>query len=183
MKSDNEFLSGVYKKAEELKAEELKAEASYNQQRKQKYSTRYTKYLGMAAGFILLMSSTIYFVLLQENKEPINSPAPYGVKTINLGRILEQATDIVEIEVKDNNGELQHDIVKVYRNSGNETLITAFFNGNNIGLIAGDSAIAFLQVDSNGAVLMETFIKTEDNTFVSPFGEVLTKEELNELSK
>lgn len=178
MKSDNEFLNGVYKKAEELKAE-----ASYNQQRKQKYSTRYTKYLGMAAGFILLMSSTIYFVLLQENKEPINSPAPYGVKTINSGQILELATDIVEIDVKDNNGVLQQDIVKIYKESGNETIITAFFNDNNIDLIAGDSAIAFLQVDSNGAVLMETFIKTEANTYVSSFGEVVTEEELDELSK
>ncbi len=203
MKSDNEFLNGVYKKAEELKAEELKREelkaeeqipevvdydinpleTSFNKKRKQKYSTRYTKYLGMAAGFILLMSSTIYFIKLQENMEPINSPAPYGVKSINSVQILEQATDIVEIKVKDDHGVLQQEIVKVYRNSGNETLITDFFNGNNIGLIAGDSAIAFLQVDSNGAMLMEIFIKTEDNTFVSPFGGVLTEEELIEISK
>ncbi len=197
MKSDNEFLNGIYKKAEELKAEleaEVKIsedevgvnsfEASFNQKRKQKYFTRYPKYAGMAAGFILLISSTIYFVKLQENNNAIDIPNPHGVKIINYtGQTLEQATDIVKINVKDNNGVLQQDIVKVYKDSGNETLIIAFFNDNNIGLIAGDSAIAFLQADSNGAILMETFIKTEANTYVSPFGEVVTEEELDELSK
>ncbi|MFT4144088.1 MAG: hypothetical protein QM644_06495 [Mobilitalea sp.] len=195
MKSDSEFLNGVYKKAEELKAEleqQIPEEdngitplaSAFNRKRKQKYSTRYTKYAGMAAGFILLISSTIYVVKLQGNNAPIDLPNPHGVKIINYsGQTLEQATDIVEINVKENNGELQQDIGKVYKNSGNETVIAEFFHGNNIGLIAGDSAIAFLQADTNGAVLMEVFIKAEDNTYVSPFGEVVTEEELNELSK
>lgn len=217
MKSDYEFLNGVYKKAEELKAEleaekhipeeanqiteekqirekQISAKANYDfnalessfskKKKSHKGITRYAKYTGMAAGFILLLSSTIYFVKLQGDNGSIDIPNPHGVKIINFSdQILEQATDIVEINVKDHNGVLQQEVTKVYKDSGNEVLITEFFQSNKIGLLAGDIAVAFLKVDTNVAVLMEIFIKAEDNTYVNPFGDVLTEEKLNELSE
>ncbi len=187
MKSDREFLDGIYAKAEKLQSpistldHDLKHKENYNEptQNQHTYSSKYVKYTGLVASFLLLLSSALYINnYIDINKQIDNQPVPSNFRMIQYtDQLMEQATDIVEIRAKYENDVITIDIVKIYKDSGNESKLSNYLNSDVIGLTADQSAIAFIDVDSKDIPVMDIFVwETDSNSFINPYGEIITNE-------
>lgn len=193
MKSDREFLDGIYSKAEKLPSsissldhDLLLKKNRYNESvlKKQASYTKYVKYGGMVAAFLLLLSSTLYFNNDREiNNQIDNHPVPSKFRMIHYPeQLVEEATDIVELRAKHENDVTTLDFVKSYKDSGNGTRILNLLNNDVIALTADQSAVIFIDVDSKDSPIMDIFIWAPDrNCFINPYGEVITEENLNNL--
>ena len=189
MKSDREFLDGIYAKAEKLQSpistldHDLKHKENYNKptQNQHNYSSKHVKYAGLVASFLILLSSALYINnYININKQIDNQPVPSNFRMIHYtDQLMGQATDIVEIRAKYENDIITIDIVKRYKDSGNES-ISNYLNNDVIGLTADQSAIVFIDVDSKDIPVMDVFIwEADSNSFINPYGEIITNEILD----
>ena len=187
MKSDREFLDGIYAKAEELQSpistldHDLKHKGNYNKptQNQHTYSSKHVKYAGLVASFLLLLSSALYINnYIDINKQIDNQPVPSNFRMIQYtDQLMEQATDIVEIRAKYENDVITIDIVKSYKDSGNESKLSNYLNSDVIGLTADHSAIVFIDVNSKDIPIMDIFVlEADSNSFINPYGEIITNE-------
>jgi len=190
MKSDREFLEGIYAKAEKLPSSissldyDLKLKDNYikSAQKQHTSSTKYVKYAGMVAGFLLLLSSTLFIKnYIEINNQLDNQPDPSNFRMIHYtDQLMEQATDIVEIKAKYENHVITLGIVKGYKGSGNESKISNYLNNDVIALAADQSAIVFIDANSKVSPVMDIFVwEPDSNSFVNPYGEIITEEILN----
>ena len=186
MKSDREFLDGIYAKAKKLQSpistldHDLKHKENYNKstQNQHNYSSKHVKYAGLVASFLILLSSALYINnYININKQIDNQPVPSNFRMIHYtDQLMEQATDIVEIRAKYENDIITIDIVKRYKDSGNES-ISNYLNSDVIGLTADQSAIVFIDVNSKDIPIMDIFVlEADSNSFINPYGEIITNE-------
>lgn len=191
MKSDREFLDGVYAKAEELTTSsvldlELKYKEIY-QPMNNKKTTRYVKYTGMAAGFLLLVSSAVYLNNFAQKSNQIgNTPVPRDIRMVNyFEQLIEQASDIIAVEASDIDGEVVLIITEDFKNSGNDIQRINIVDNNVIGLMEGQSAIVFINADTKDASVMDVFLRDKDNKdssiYENQYGETITLEALYNL--
>ncbi len=189
MKSDREFLDGIYAKVEEIESfstldNNLKLNGHYNKQTQKQHlsSTKYVKYAGMAAGFLLLISSALYINNYIEKNDQIDTqPIPRSFRMLGYtDGLMEQATDIVAIKASTKNNVIALSITKSYKASGNESKALNYLDNDVIGLTADQSAIVFIDADSKEAPVMDIFVWEPDSkSFINPYGEILTEEILN----
>ncbi len=193
MKSDREFLDGIYAKAEKIKAptsmlnHDLKHKENYNKPAQNRHTsfTKHVKYVVMVASFLLLVSSALYINnYIEFNKQIDIQPVPARFRTIHAtDQLMEQATDIVQIGAKYENGAITINIVKSYKDSGNESKLSNHLNNDVIGLTADQSAIVFIDINSKDMPVMDIFIwKADRNSFINPNGETITDEILDKLN-
>ena len=191
MKSDRDFLDGVYAKVEKLTASsvygnDIKRKEHYHMPTNKQHvsTTRYLKYSGMAAGFLLLISSAIYLGNYKEKNNQIgNTPAPINIRTLNhTDQLLGQATDIVAVEASVKNDVVILNITESYKSSKNELLIPKYLDNKVIGLTDGQLAIVFINTDYKDAPVMDMFLwDSGNNSFINPYGETINEEILNNL--
>lgn len=191
MKSDREFLDGVFAKAEELASNsdlehEPKLEQNYIKSVQKRHTSpiKYTKYAGMAAGFLLLIASGLFLNNLKDkNNQTDSTPIPRNLRMFSYtDQLLEQATDIVAINANGNKDAVALNIIKNYRSSNDEQWILNHLDNTVIGLTAGQSAIVFINEDSKSTPVMDIFILDTDNgSFINHHGEIITEELFNNL--
>lgn len=187
MKTDREFLEGIYAKAEKLPPSiasldhDLKVNEKYYKpsQKQDTFSSKYVKYAGMAAGFFLLLSSALFINnYIEINNQIDKQPVPISFRMIHYtDQLMEQATDIVEIRANQENDIITIDIVKSYKDSGNESKLSNYLNNDVIGLTKNQSAIVFIDVDSKDIQVLDIFVwEADSNRFINPYGEIITNE-------
>lgn len=189
MKSNREFLDGIYEKAEKIKSDStfdnnlISYEHAIKQNLKKHASFKYVKYAGMAAGLLLLISSALsvnkYF---DKNKQNANQPLPRNLDMLSYtDQLINQATDIVEVKAYQDNNKITFRIIKSYKSSGNE--LNNYLNNDVIDISVDKSAIVFINTDSKNAPLLDVFVWEPDiNSFVNPNGDLITDEILNNLN-
>lgn len=194
MKSDREFLDGIYAKAEKSSSmspldSDYLIKETHNKPTPKKHTTytKYVKYGGMVAGFILLLSSTLYLNnYTEKNEQNDDQPVPSKFRMIPYSDlIIEEATDIVEIRAKYKDDVITLDIAHNYKESANGPSISNYLNNDVIGLTADQSALVFINADSKNTPIMDIFIWVPDsNHFTNLYGEVITVDKLtNQLNK
>jgi len=190
MKSDREFLDGIYAKSEKLESpistldHDLKHKENYNKptQNQHTYSNKHVRYAGLVASFLLFLSSSLYINnYIEINKKIDNQPVPSNFRMIHhTDQLMEQATDIVEVRAKYENDVITIDIVKSYKDSGNESGLSSYLNSDVIGLTADQSAIVFIDVDSKDIPVIDIFVwEADSNSFINRYGEIITNEILD----
>lgn len=190
MKSDREFLNGIYVKAEQLTYEsvldsDLK-HMKHNPSMKRRGTARYLKYAGLAASFLLVVSSA---VLLNDYKETNNqisdTPAPANIRMVNYSeQLIDQSTDIRAVEAFGVDGKVGVKITEDFKNSVDDSQILKTIDSNKIGLKEGQSAIIFLKLDSANTEFLDIFLRNKDNgIYTNQYGETIELETLYNIEK
>ena len=192
MKSDREFLDGIYAKAEELKFRsdmdndfELKGRDHTSVQKPHASSVKYVKYASMAAGIMLLLSSAFYIDNLVDKNKLEETPIPRNFKIISYtDQLIEDATDIIAINANYNKDGVALNIIKSYKKSTKKSLLQNHLNNTEISLTEGQTAIVFINADSKEAPILDIFLLDADNNrFINPNGESITEELLIKITK
>lgn len=186
MMSDSEFLSGVYEKAEKITSDSM---LDLNLNHKEQYqpirtTARYVKYTGMAAGFLLLISSAIYLNNVTEKGNQVrNTPVPRDIKMVNYSeQLIEQASDIIAVEANVIGGEVKLNITEEFKNSGNDLKNINVLDPNIIDLEEGQLAIVFIRSDSMNTQVIDVFLWDEDKSiYENQYEETITSEALYNL--
>lgn len=189
MKSDREFLDGIYAKAEKVKSiSTIDNNLRFNEytkmqpQKQHVSSTKYVKYASMAACFLLLISSALYINnYIEKNKQIANQPVPSNIRMMGYtDHLIAKATDIIAIKTNHESNGIALSIIKIYKSSGIEPKSLNYLNNDVIGLSDDQSAIVFIDADSKAAPVMDIFVwEPDSNSFVNPYGEIITEEILN----
>ncbi|SCP99488.1 hypothetical protein [Anaerobium acetethylicum] len=175
MKSDREFLDGIYEKVE-------KAES--DQPPKIRKRARYVKYAGMAAGFLVLAFSAMFLNrFTKSDDQNAATPAAYEVRMVDFSeQLIAQASDIVEVEARDDNGGMVVDITRSFKSSGNDLKGLPVADLEAAGLSAGQSAVVFVDADAGGTSVMDVFIGDADHlSYTNQYGETIELERLTGL--
>lgn len=189
MKSDREFLDGVYAKAEKIKSYSaldgnlISKEISDKLTNKHANSYKYVKYAATAASVILLISSALFINAYSErNKQIPDKPVPRNIKIPDYtDQLMNQATDIVAVKSIQENNMIVLNIIKSYKSSAND--LHNYFDNDLIKLDADQTAILFINADSIDTPLIDIFIwEPADNYFVNPDGVTITEETLNKFN-
>src|SRR5690606_32939344 len=123
--------------------------------------------------------SSLYLNKFMDKNNQIDTrPNPHNMRIINYrDQLMEQATDIVHIQVNYEDNKRVLSVIKIYKDSGNELMISNYLNNDVIGLTAGQSAIVFIDWNSENTPIMDVFIREADsNSFINPYGEIITEE-------
>ncbi len=179
MKSDQEFLKGIYEKANEMQRSQQEARPQV------RYAKRKTAYLRFGAAAAILLLFSVSGVFLQDwwkGTEKIEPQSPgiasLRMETVNIQQLLEQATDIVEVAPSRNEGEAL-EILRVYKISSEEQTVSAILESKAAELGLDQKALVFLQIDKDTFMVLGTLTEDEkEGTFTGPFQETITREEL-----
>lgn len=203
MKSDHEFLKGVYKKAEELRnKDEMELKHSKASQfewmnvkyRKMNYIYRYGTVAAMLTIIVLASSNLITPTNHNEiiNNEPIpinNEPIGFsnkGTRTLNiLDLLFDTSTDVVEIGFNSADENNKYLMVKNYKTNLGKDEILEVISTKDITLQENQTAIMFIRESDNEKTILDIFLGdlNQEGTFKNDYGEVITKEELENYLK
>lgn len=182
MKSDREFLSEVYQKAEQLKKNEENPERIKGKRRVS---------LGFAltaAAFLIFLSATYVFQNIPGTREPA-TPEKFSIEPrgINLPdytqELMDTATEIAVIQTAGNSRGTFW-LVKLYKHSLTEDRIAKELTNLMPVLGEGETAIVFLNMGTEGLQLLDVFTGKEDTKdYVNSAGDVLTEERLEGIVK
>ena len=190
MKSDREFLTCVYAKAEKLTSVstpdydlDIKEYFNKQSQKKHGFSAQYVRYAGMVAGFLLLISSALLINHLGRNNQISNKPIPSNLRMMGYtNQIMEQATDIIEVKANHEKNDLTLSIIKSYKDSGYDSQALNNLNNDVIGLSPDQSAIVFINATSKDASVIDIFVwEADSNSYINAKGEMITEETLNKI--
>lgn len=184
MKSDQEFLKGVYEKAKEMEGLEQKEPAGY-ESRKSTLRAVPLKYAVTAAAFLILVTAGAYIYDKNKQVEQISpQPMTIDVRGIDFGDglkgLFDNATDIIEIRQEDS-GERAYQVVEIYRHSGNGKDILSGLSDQLPQLEKKQTAIVFMKKEGGSTQVLDSFIGSPgDETYQNTFGETVTKEKILE---
>ncbi len=188
MKSDREFLDGIYAKVEKITSSisDKNLELNeYNTKKTQKNHVsyiRYVKYAGVAAGFLLLISSTLYAnSYVKRNKQIANQPEPGKTRMMSYtDYLIGNATDILAVKASHENSDMALSVIKIYRSSEPKANVFHYLSNDVVGLSVDQSAIVFINADSRDTPIMDVFVwEPDSNRYVNPYGEIVTEEIIN----
>ncbi|SHO43247.1 hypothetical protein [Anaerocolumna xylanovorans] len=185
MKSDQEFLKGIYEKAKEMELSEQE-ELKESESRKSFLRAIPLRYAVTAAAFFILISVSAFLHSKNKPMEQVTpQPMTIDVRGIDFGDGLQQlfdnATDIIEVK-QDNSGEKAYQVVEIYRHSGDEKDILSKITDKLPQLEKTQTAVVFLKKESGSMNVLESFIgSTKEDTYQNDYGEILTKKELLEI--
>lgn len=190
MKSDREFLDGIYVKAEKLTADAALIvdiqQKKDDSAMKQRGSTRYVKYAGLAASFLIFISSAIFLNnYIGRNNEIVDTPTPSSIRIVNYHeQLIEQASDIIAVETGSFDDKAALSITEGFKTSGNEGQLLNALDSTMIGLKEGESAIVFMKFDSGNFKVLDAFIWDKENgAYSNQYGESIDLESLKNLRK
>lgn len=180
MKSDREFLNGIYVKVEQVTYDSVLdfnlIHKKHNPTMKRRRTTRYIKYAGLAASFLLLVSSAVFFSNYKETNNQISdTPAPANIRMVNYSeQLIDQSTDIRAVEACSVDGIVEVKITEDFKNSVDDLQILKIVDSNTIGLKEGQSAIIFLKSDSANTEILDIFLWNKDNgIYTNQYGETI----------
>ncbi|MDF2868662.1 MAG: hypothetical protein K0R05_237 [Anaerocolumna sp.] len=186
MKSDREFLSGVYQKAEQIKTEEQMKQMKTEEEKpelfpgKRKVPLRFAL---TATAFLIFLSVTYVFNNIPGTKEPA-TPQNFSLEPRGIGmpdyiqELIDTATEIAEVQPVEN-GIGSYKILKLYKNSLTEDRITEKLTKLLPVLGEGETAIVFLSDDMDGLQLLDVFHEKEsEKGYINSAGDVLTVDRL-----
>lgn len=181
MKSDQEFLKGIYEKAKEMELSEEKEQTGIDSLKSFRRTVPF-RYAVTAAAGILLVSAGIFWHDKNKTTEQITpQPMSIDVRGIDIGtgleNLIDSSADILEVKPA-KSGENAYETLKVYKNSGDGKDIIAELTGKIPQLEESQTAIVFLMREQGSTEVLDSFISTKDGTYQNSFGETFTEEEL-----
>lgn len=191
MKSDQEFLKGIYEKAEELRHntetdEKIPSGSQTNWMiTMNKRPTHIYKYGSIAAMLLIVFIVTV-FVNLPKTEEKPNNIEPFGLngkdtRNIDFTDIMyDSATDIIEIGYNHIDNQLK--IIEIYKGNSSTADVLNSITTQNINIPEDQTVIVFFSTDTNGLVITNIFRSelTEKNSFINEYGDKITREELDD---
>lgn len=188
MKSDREFLDGIYKKSEDIKKDksfELVDGIKINP---------YRKYMALAATLLLLITSILYIESglnlsmgdkkVEENIpntiKQVQAPAPRTLMMISYTEnLLVEASDIVGILGFEDEDKIEIEIIESYKGSFDRLEIIEYIREINISLEKDEHAIVFIQNHLENIEIMDVFLySNETKNYVNEYGEMISPEQL-----
>lgn len=205
MKSDQEFLKGVYEKAKEMELSEQQKMTGENSRKGTRSASTLRYAVTAAACFVLVSAGVLKFVIDKPASQVTPQPMSIDVRGIDLEgdgqearqdaqqgdlpgslseklrNLFEAATDIVEV-VKSTDGEKDYEIVRTYRNDSGEKDQLSKLKGILPQLEKGQRAVLFLKEEAGNVNMLDSFVSsTNEDTYQNSSGDVITKEELSEI--
>lgn len=193
MKSDREFLDGIYVKAEKLKTSNSVSDYDMdlyenNDQRNKKFQSRTTNYMktaGVLVASMLVVSSTInIYKPMNVNHLVDNRNLTRNTRMIEYqDQLIERATDIIEVKANSESNLITLEIIGSYKDSKSESQISSFLNNDVVGLTLEQSAVIFIDADLKEGMILDIFAWDSDkNCFINSYGEIITQEILDNLN-
>lgn len=193
MKSDREFLDGIYVKAEKLTSSnsvsdyDMELYENNNQQNKKfrPRTTNYIKAAGVLVASLLVISSSInIYKPMNVNHLVDNRNMTRNTRMIDYyDQLIERATDIIEVKAKSESNLITLEIIGRYKDSKSESKISGFLNNDVVGLTIEQSAILFIDADSKDGMILDFFTwDSEKDCFINSYGEIITQEILDDLN-
>jgi hypothetical protein len=184
MKSDQEFLKGVYEKVKVMEGLEPKERDGY-ERRKSTLRAMPLKYAVTAAAFLILVTAGAYIFDKNKTAEQV-SPKPFtiDVRGIDskdgLKRLFDNATDIIEIRQEDSS-KRAYQVIEIYRHSDSENDILSELFDQLPQLEENQTAIVFMKKEPGSTTVLDSFIGSPgDETYQNTLGETVTKEKILE---
>jgi hypothetical protein len=188
MKSDQEFLKGIYEKADQLRQlddkdkDKLKVYQVKEWNLKSEHPHNIYKYGSFVAVFLVLLIVTLFISFPKTEQYPI-SREPFNLNDKNtrginiLDILFDSSTDIVKVG-KDSKNRLE--TRKVYKGILSTTDILNTISTKGLELEEDQTAIIFIQADSEGLVIMDIFLSDDSatGTFINEYGDTLLQDEL-----
>lgn len=191
MKSDREFLDGIYEKAEMMDAAKTVTNENISLlkvkgKRKGFYFPRHAvRFAGSIAVLALILSVSGILPQVVPQKDSGNVPrvASRNIDLTENHPLFQQATEILEVKaVKEKKGILLR-MVKSYKETGIEPLLASFLEKNELGIQEGQKAILFLEVKDGQVQVLDVFYWEEEmESFINVFRENLTRELLEKIN-
>lgn len=184
MKSDREFLDGIYKKAEKMDAaktisqEEVSLPMKKEKRKESFFPRRAVQFAGSFAVLTLVLSVS---GILPQKEMPMD---PGKVPRVASGNIdltedhplFEQSTEILEVKAEKKKGSVPLTLMESYRESGEDALVESFLAKNELGIQDGQKATLFLEVKEGQVQVLDVFLwEEETDTFVNVFRETITR--------
>lgn len=184
MKSDREFLDGIYKKAEKMDAaktisqEEVSLPMKKEKRKESFFPRRAVQFAGSFAVLTLVLSVS---GILPQKEMPMD---PGKVPRVASGNIdltedhplFEQSTEILEVKAEKKKGSVPLILMESYRESGEDALVESFLAKNELGIQDGQKATLFLEVKEGQVQVLDVFLwEEETDTFVNVFRETITR--------
>jgi hypothetical protein len=208
MKSDKVFLEGVYEKAKDLQKDDCNLEPSVNKKtennliefnhsrpfKKERKSTAakriYTKYLSIAAVFLLVVSMGVFQRLIKRENQSIK-PQPHSLEQRNsrsfnpVLSLSEAATDIFEVKAVTKNQTTAYNLVKRYKGDKEEAVLKQIITADNVfeELSSGQTAVYFLQADKRKLLSIFYSSEKEPDVFINQTGESMTRGDLESIKE
>ena len=192
MKSDREFLQGIYTKAEEMKLSTQTVNDKGPLSKKQWKSIFNIKPTNLrfamaTAAFVLIISSGVFITSLT-NEKSIEKPQTLGVIPRGLPitegeqQIWDKVTDV--IEVRSSKDESSYKIVQVYKGQALEKDILNRIKDPVTNLEDGQTAIILLEINEEDIMVLDIYYSEKDNnTYRNLSNLVLTRDSLKEQLK
>lgn len=187
MKSDREFLDGIYAKAEKLSSsnsvlyDRIEFDEMDNRRNRNSYtrSTGHLKFAGVFVALLVVLTSTINTNAPTNTKpsvDPRNVPRTANMMEYS-DQLSEEATDIIEVKAKPQNDRITLGIVDSYKGTKSDSDLSNLLNNEVLSLTVNQSAIVFIDADSQDMKIMDIFVWNSDkNCFMNPYGETITRE-------
>ena len=191
MKSDREFLDGIYQKAEHLDpAKTISQEENIllkSQEKRRKFY--FSKpVLQLAGSFAVL--ALVFMAQGVQNKEnlpldPVDMPRVI-YRTIEVTKehpLFTEATDILEVEAVKSESQIELQSVEGFRTSQESASLESFLLKNELGIEEGKRAVLFLQMKDEKIQVLDVFYWDEEiRVYLNAYRESLSKEMLEEVN-
>ncbi len=179
MKSDREFLEGIYEKAKAMSKKDQENDFKTKRVGNNKVFLR----LGTAAAILLFLCSAGLYMQdwrKEAAKEELHTP---NVASLRMGipggaqQLVSEATDIIELEaLQEGNTPVIH---QIYKASVDEKKLLAALVRNAVNPDPKRRLLVFLKIDSETSEILNVMSEDEvEGTYSSPFTETITREEL-----
>lgn len=184
MKSDREFLDGVYKKAEKMDAaktisqEEVSLPMKKEKRKVSFFPRRAVQFAGSLAVLTLVLSVSGILPQKEMTMDPGKVPrvASGNIDLTEDHPLFEQSTEILEVKAEKKKGSVPLILTESYRESGEDALVESFLAKNELGIQDGQKAILFLEVKDGQVQVLDVFLwEEETDTFVNVFRETITR--------
>lgn len=190
MKSDREFLDGIYRKAEKMDVSKTLSHediALLKNEEKRKvayFPRRAVQFAGSFAVLALILSVSSGLPQWGTPEDPGQVPR-VAVRSIDLSAdhpLFGQATEILEVKAEKVSSSILLSLVETYKESGEDLLLRSFLEKNELGIQEGQEAVLFLEVKDGEVQVLDVFNwEDEMNSFVNGFRDILTRELLEKV--
>lgn len=192
MKSDREFLDGIYQKAEKLDpvktiSQEESILLTFQKKRKNSYfSSSALKLSGSFAALMLVFA--LQGIQTQKEVPPNPSDVPRVIsRSIEITRehpLFHEATDVIEVEAVKNGSLIELTLLEAFRFSKENTALEGFLKENELGIEEGTRAVLFLQGTDGGIKVLDVFYYEKASaSYLNAYRESFTGELLEEMNE
>jgi hypothetical protein len=185
MKSDREFLKGIYEKAKTMQDDRQEKEF------RSKAALKRTAYLGLGTAAAILIVTVSAGVFMQgwreeATKDQLHTPGVTSFRSEIPGgtqQLLNDATDIVVLEAMQGE-ENTPKIHEIYKSSVDPATIFKALAQNMISPDPEQRILVLLKITADSSEVLDILLENEvEDTYTNPLSGTITKEELEDSSK